>query len=133
MPDKDPGHWLYRLTPPEWLAAAATEIAAAETALGRRSYRAGITHLRRAAGMAQNAMLWQCERPAWGRSYMEHVVALCDDISAPAEIRAAAKRLRETPAAPPALVSIARPGQVPDAAAQVLAAAQAIIEWARLS
>ena len=131
MPEKDPTHWLLRLAPAEWLAAAQTELEAAQAALLRRSFRPGITHLRRAAGMACNAILWQDERPSWGRSYMEHVTALCDDLGVPAEIRAAAKRLRETPAAPPALVSIARPGQLPDAAAEVLAAARTIIDWAR--
>jgi hypothetical protein len=130
VPEKDPSHWLLRLSPAEWLAAAATEIEAAQAALARRSYRPGVTHLRRAAGMACNALLWQGERPHWGRSYMEHVTALGADPALPAEIQAAARRLRETPAAAPALVSLARPGQLPDDAAEVLRAGRAIIDWA---
>jgi hypothetical protein len=133
MPDqdsKDPTHWLFRLSPNEWLAAAETELGAAAAALARRSFRPGVTHLRRAAGMACNAVLWHDPHPSWGRSYMEHVTALGTDPSAPPEIRAAAQRLRETPAAPPALISIARPGQLPDAAAEVAAAARTIVAWA---
>jgi hypothetical protein len=128
--EKDPSHWLRRLLPDEWLAAAETEIAAATHALERHSYRTGITHLRRGAGMACNALLWRGERAAWGRSYMEHVVALASDDDVPAELRAAAQRLRETPAAPPPLVSLARPGQLPAPAATLLAAARAIVDWA---
>jgi hypothetical protein len=130
VPEKDPTHWLHRLSPPEWLAAAETELESAAAALARRSFRPGITHLRRAAGMACNALLWQSDRPDWGRSYMEHVVALCDDATVPEEIRTAARRLRETPATPPTLISIARPGQLPDSAAEVLAAARAVLAWA---
>jgi hypothetical protein len=134
VPEKDPAHWLLRLAPDEWLAAAETEMEAAHAALARRSFRPGVTHLRRAAGMACNALLWQGERPAWGRSYMDHVTALGADPAVPPEIRAAAQLLRETPAAPPPLVSIARPGQVPEAVAPVATAARAIIAWAaRLS
>jgi hypothetical protein len=58
------------------------------------------------------------------------VVAISADEEVPPEIRAAAQRLRETPAAPPALVSIVRPGQLPDAAAQAFEAATIIIAWA---
>ena len=57
MPGPDPAHWLHRLTAEEWLAAAATEIAHAEAALARRAFRPGVTHARRAAGMAWNAVL----------------------------------------------------------------------------
>jgi hypothetical protein len=128
--EKDPTHWLFRLEPGEWLAAAQTELEAAQAALARHSFRPGVTHLRRAAGMACNALLWQRERASWGRSYMEHVIALCDDAEAPTAIRAAAQRLRQTPAAPPALISIARPGQLPAAATDVVEAAQAIVAWA---
>jgi HEPN domain-containing protein len=130
MPDKDPSHWLLRLSPAEWLAAAATELGSAQAALARRSYRPGVTHLRRAAGMACNALLWQGERPGWGRSYMEHVTALGDDLDVPADVRAAARRLRETPAAAPALVALVRPGQLPDNATEILHAATTIIDWA---
>ena len=125
MPGRDPGHWLHRLDAGEWLAAAETELRHAEEALGRRATRPGVTHARRAAGMALNAVLVGADRPAWGRSYMEHVVALADDASAPEPVRAAARMLREAPSQPPALIQIGKPDLAP------LQAASAIVDWAR--
>jgi HEPN domain-containing protein len=109
MPGADPAHWLYRLTADEWLAAAATEIAHAEAALTRRAPRPGVTHARRAAGMAWNAVLTRHPDESAGRSYMEHVVALSNNASVPDQIRAAAQRLRETPARQPELVTLGKP------------------------
>ncbi len=109
MPGPDPAHWLHRLTAEEWLAAAATEIAHAEAALARRAARPGVTHARRAAGMAWNAVLAAHPDERAGRSYMEHVVALAGDATVPDEIRAAAERLRDTPAVPPELVELGAP------------------------
>src|SRR5450631_1061077 len=108
MPGSDPAHWLHRLTAAEWLAAAETELAHARAALARRAARPGVTHARRAAGMAWNAVL-AAETDAadalvarFGRSYMEHVAALAAADDVPTEVREAARRLRDTPAAPPA-------------------------------
>ena len=109
MPGPDPAHWLHRLTAEEWLAAAATEIAHAEAALARRAARPGVTHARRAAGMAWNAVLTVYPDERAGRSYMEHVVALSGDADLPDEIRAAAQSLRDTSAAPPELVTLGKP------------------------
>ncbi|HZL17690.1 MAG TPA: hypothetical protein VFG23_08090 [Polyangia bacterium] len=125
MPGSDPAHWLYRLSAAEWLAAAETELAHAEAALQRRAARPGVTHARRAAGMAWNAVLIGKPDERAGRSYMEHVVALADDPGAPAEIRRAAQRLRDTPAMPPALITLGHP----DLGAAD--AARAIIDHAR--
>lgn len=132
MPAIDPTHWLYRLSPADWLAAAATELNAAEAAFTRHSFRPAVTHARRAAGMALNAVLWRQERPAWGRSYMEHVTALAapGDPLVSDEVRAAAQRLRETPAQAPPLLQLGRPGALDPAARAVLAAARTIIDWA---
>jgi HEPN domain-containing protein len=113
MPGPDPAHWLHRLTAEEWLAAAATEISHAEAALARRSARPGVTHARRAAGMAWNAVLTVHPDERAGRSYMEHVVALSGDLTLPDEIRGAAQRLRDTPAAPPELVKLGKPDLTP--------------------
>jgi hypothetical protein len=135
-PPLDPTHWLYRLSAADWLAAATNELASAEAAFTRHGFRTGVTHCRRSAGMALNAVLWQGERPAWGRSYMEHVTALAADAGAdidvdvPAELRDSARLLRETPAQAPPLVQLARPGQLDPAARKVLAATRTIIEWA---
>jgi hypothetical protein len=131
MPGRDPGHWLYRLDAAEWLAAAATELAHCEDKLAHRAVRAGVTHARRAAGMAWNAVLVTAPEPdaRYGRSYMEHVVALAewpdDDTSIPAGVRDAARRLRDTPAAPPPLITIGKPDRSP------LDAAKTIVDFAR--
>jgi hypothetical protein len=129
MPGADPGHWLHRLDAGEWLAAAATELAHAEEKLAHRSVRPGLTHARRAAGMAWNAVLVTAPDERYGRSYMEHVVALAqtpDDAAAiPAAVRDAARLLRDTPAAPPQLITIGKPDL------SALDAARAIVDFAR--
>ena len=48
-------HWLWRLDADAWLRAASTELAACEAHLDSR--RTAVTHARRAAGMALNAVL----------------------------------------------------------------------------
>ena len=121
MPGPEPAHWLHRLTAQEWLAAAATELAHAEEALVRRALRPGVTHARRAAGMAWNAVLVVHPDERAGRSYMEHVVALSADTTIPDEIRAAAQRLRGTPARPPELVTLGKPDLGPAHDARVIA------------
>ena len=96
MPGSDPGHWLHRLDAGEWLAAAATELAHCEEKLSRRAVRPGVTHARRAAGMAWNAVLVNAPDERYGRSYMDHVVALAQtadgDPSIPSAVRDAARR-----------------------------------------
>src|SRR5262249_55483726 len=128
VPGSDPGHWLHRLDADEWLAAAATELAHCEEKLSQRSVPAGVTHARGAAGMAWNAVLVKTPDERYGRSYMDHVVALAqapdDDPAIPAAVRDAARLLRETPAAPPALITIGKPDM------SVLEAARTIVEFA---
>jgi HEPN domain-containing protein len=124
----DPGHWLHRLDAQEWLSAAATELAHAEEKLSHRSARAGLTHARRAAGMAWNAVLVTTPDDRYGRSYMDHVVALAqttDGDAIPADIRDAARVLRETPPAAPQLISIGKPDM------SALDAAKTILDFAR--
>jgi hypothetical protein len=133
MPGPDPSHWLFRLTPEEWLAAADTELAHAAEKLAARAFRPGVTHARRAAGMAWNALMAAAPDPAaadalvarFGRSYMEHVVALAGDESAAVELRAAAQLLRDTPPAPPELITLGKPDlRALDAARTVVAHAR---------
>ncbi len=113
MPGTDPTHWLHRLDADEWLAAADTELRHCEEALARRAVRPGVTHARRAAGMAWNAVLVLTTDTAatekFGRSYMDHVVALTTEALVPGEIRAAAKTLRDTPALAPELITLGKP------------------------
>jgi len=129
MPGSDPGHWLHRLDAAEWQAAAATELAHAQEKLSQRSVRPGVTHARRAAGMAWNAVLVTAPDERYGRSYMDHVVALAQtpdgDASIPEAVRAAAQLLREMPAAPPQLITIGKPDM------SALEAARTIVEFAR--
>lgn len=120
MPGSDPAHWLHRLTAAEWLAAAETELTHAEAALARRAARPGVTHARRAAGMAWNAVLIAKPDNGAGRSYMEHVVALSENTALPPEIRQAAQRLRDTPAMPPTLITLGRPDLAPAEAARTI-------------
>jgi HEPN domain-containing protein len=120
VPGPDAAHWLHRLTAAEWLAAAETELQHAEAALARRAMRPGVTHARRAAGMAWNAVLVESPDDRAGRSYMEHVVALATNAALPLEVQQAAQRLRDTPAMPPALVTLGRPDLAPVEAARLL-------------
>lgn len=133
-PARHPGHWLYRLTSGEWLAAAENELRLCAEALARRALRPGITHARRAAGMAWNAVLATASSDApdarYGRSYMEHVVALAEGTAAegdgvPPDVRAAARVLRGAPTTPPALITIGKPDVT------ALEAARVVLEHAR--
>jgi hypothetical protein len=126
MPGSDPTHWLHRLTPAEWLSAAATELAHAEAASEQRAKRAVVAHARRAAGMAWNAVLIDHPDERAGRSYMDHLHLLARD--APDELRAAAAVLCESPAGRPALVTLTPPGEQPDRA--LLRATRVIIDHA---
>ena len=113
MPEKDPAHWLYRLTPSEWLAAADNELLASRTSFAQKAQRSAVAHARRAAGMAWNAVLVNAPDDRYGRSYMDHVVALAQladgDSSIPAAVGEAARRLRDAPSAPPQLIAIGKP------------------------
>ncbi|HEY4186089.1 MAG TPA: hypothetical protein VGP07_13525 [Polyangia bacterium] len=124
-PDKDPGHWLHRLSVDEWLAAADNELRLCAEALARRAFRPGVTLARRAAGMAWNAVLVLNPDERFGRSYMEHIVALAADAQLPDELRAAARELRDTPPAPPALIKLGSPNLAP------LEAATRLVAYAR--
>jgi hypothetical protein len=109
MGDTDPTHWLHRLSPDEWLAAADTELAHCQETLSRRAFRPGVTHARRAAGMALNAVLALREDNHYGRSYMDHVMALAQDKTAPDHARSAAEALRHSPSsAPPLLLTLGK-------------------------
>ncbi|MEP6652500.1 MAG: hypothetical protein ABJA82_04025 [Myxococcales bacterium] len=128
---KDPTHWLYRLTAEEWLASAETELQHCADSLRRRAFRPGITHARRAAGMAWNAVLLDTPDDRLGRSYMEHVTALANDQHMPEEPRLAAQYLRDTPPAPPALVTLGKTAAAAAADLAPHAAARVLVDYAR--
>jgi hypothetical protein len=119
----DPDHWLYRLTAAEWVAAARNELDQARAALARRAIRPGVTHARRAAGMALNATLILTPDPRLGRSYMDHIQSLAASPDAPPLLTAAATLLRDTPPLPPELIKLAAPDT------RVVDAAEAIVSW----
>jgi hypothetical protein len=130
--ERDARHWLYRLSPEEWLAAAETELEHCAETLNRRAFRPGVTHARRAAGMAWNAVLVVKSDERYGRSYMEHVVALATDSDIPDEVRRAAELLRDTPPAPPGLITLGKPDLRPlDAARGLVAYAESRLGRAR--
>lgn len=90
-------HWLYRLSPAQWLAAADNELLASQQAFLVKQHRTAVTHARRAAGMALNAVLALQFDERYGRSYMDHLKALSQDAAVSAELRDAATRLLSLP------------------------------------
>ncbi len=95
----DPTHWLYCKPPRAWLRAAIDELSRVNGALSSRDHRGALATARRAAGLALNGML--CSLPAldvrYGRSYMDHILALSEDTTAPEAVRLAAKTLLDAP------------------------------------
>lgn len=73
---RDETHWLNKLSPDEWIRAAMNELRRAEEAYQRKNGRAGLAGARRAAGMALNGALIVEPNDAWGRSYMDHLLAV---------------------------------------------------------
>jgi hypothetical protein len=72
----DSEDWLLKKTPAEWLRAGSEEATAGAAAVSARNFRAALTALRRAAGMALNGALIVEPNPSWGRTYVEHLQAL---------------------------------------------------------
>jgi HEPN domain-containing protein len=99
MGTEDPTHWLYRLSPDDWLRAADNELGRAERALKDKHQRPGVAGARRAAGMALNGVLALADAvdERYGRSYMEHLRALAADAVVPKAVREAARDLIDAP------------------------------------
>lgn len=92
---RDPDDWLTRLSPAEWMRAALADLRQAEAMLESRNARGGIVGLKRAAGMALNAVLIVETREGWGRTYVEHLAGLSEDMTAPEAVRKSAALLSE--------------------------------------
>jgi HEPN domain-containing protein len=90
---KQPDHWLYRREPHEWIRVGLAELDRAQKAYEGRDARAGLATAKRAAGMGLNGALCVEPNEAWGRSYVDHVVALSKDAGAPEAVREACRRL----------------------------------------
>jgi HEPN domain-containing protein len=130
--EKDESHWLFKLSPEEWIRAGMGEVRRAEEAYAQKNVRAGLAGAKRAAGMALNAALIVEPNDAWGRSYVEHVAALARDEEVPERVREAAKMLHEAQA-PQAggLVALRTPSgeeRVLEAARDVIAHAYAVVK-----
>ena len=141
MQERDGEHWLWRLGAAEWLSAAARELELGEAARAVR--RSAVTHARRAAGMALNAVLVESvargdspgrSETRWGRSYIEHLRTLADrrldpglrePFDAEFGLRCA-ELLAISPMAPTGLVSLSRTRD--EAASTALALARRIVE-----
>jgi HEPN domain-containing protein len=128
---RDPGHWLRRLSPEEWIRAALAELARAEIAWQKGQGRAGAVGAKRAAGMALNAVLIVEPREQWGRTYVEHLEALAVDPSAPQAVRDACRRVLDAPSLSGNVVTLRTPRThvaVIEAARDVIAHAWAIMK-----
>jgi hypothetical protein len=128
---RDPGHWLYRFSPEEWIRAALAEVGRAEAAYKGHNAKAGLAACRRAAGMALNAALIADPRDGWGRSYVDHVVALGRDQTAPEAVRAAARLLLETPQPGREVIQLGTPrthDTILEATKDVMAHAYAVVK-----
>lgn len=128
---RDPSHWLNKLAPAEWIRAAMGELRRAEEAYGRKNGRAGLAGARRAAGMALNGALIAQPNDAWGRSYVDHLLALKGDETEIPRVREAAAILMDTPLPGGELVAL-RTGKaderVLEAARDLIAHAYAIVK-----
>lgn len=85
MEERDNHHWLWRISAGGWLASAVNELQQGAAVLSVR--RSAVTHARRAAGMALNAVLVEMaarggspgrSEAIWGRSYIDHLRTLAD-------------------------------------------------------
>jgi HEPN domain-containing protein len=127
---RDPGHWLFRLSPDEWIRAALGEVERARAAYGRGDSRAGASGVKRAAGMALNGALIVEPDDGWGRSYLEHVQALSADARVPDAVRVACRTVLDAggPGGEVIVLRTPRTGEAAiEAAKDVIAHAWAVV------
>jgi HEPN domain-containing protein len=130
--ERDETHWLFKLSPDEWIRAAQGELHRAEESYAKKNGRAGLAGARRAAGMALNGALIVLPNDAWGRSYMDHLLALKTDANP--RIAEAARTLIDTPLPGGELVALRTSNaneNVLEAARDLIAHAYAIVTKAR--
>jgi HEPN domain-containing protein len=127
---RDPGDWLRRLSPDEWIRAGLGELKRAEQAFAAGNMRAGAAGVKRAAGMALNGALIVESDASWGRAYVEHLEALAKDARVPEAVRSACRAVLD--AKPPGEVVVLRTPHahdaVLDAARDVIAHAWAVVK-----
>ncbi len=128
---RDPSDWLRRFSPDEWIRAALGELRRAAAAYGRGDARAGAVGMKRAAGMALNAVLLVEPNAGWGRTYLEHLEALAHDQEVPEAVRAASRVVLEAEAPSSGVVRLRTPRtqeRALDAARDVIAHAWAVVK-----
>jgi HEPN domain-containing protein len=128
---RDPGHWLRKLSPDEWIRAALAEVRRAEVAYARGDLRGGAAGVKRAAGMALNGALLVEPKEGWGRTYVEHVAALAADEAEPALVRSACRAVLDAGAPTGNVVNLRTPrslSAVLEAAKDVIAHAWAVVK-----
>lgn len=106
---RDPKHWLLKYAPAEWIRAAMSELRRAEVAYQARDIQGGLACAKRAAGMALNAALIVDPDEGWGRSYVDHVLALGNDPGVPQAVRDACAVLLATHVGPSDIIRLRSP------------------------
>jgi HEPN domain-containing protein len=131
--ERDESHWLFKLSPDEWIRAGLGDLQRAEAAYSANSPRAGLAGAKRAAGMALNGALIVEPDERWGRSYVDHLMALSRDAKVPERVREACRELTAVPAAEGAqklvpLRTTSQEKRVIEAARDVIAHAYAVVK-----
>jgi HEPN domain-containing protein len=129
---RDESHWLLKLSPDEWIRAGLADLKKSEEAYKANNPRAGLAGAKRAAGMALNGALIAEPDELWGRSYVDHLMALGRDARVPERVREACRELTE-PAAPAgsklvALRTHSAEHRILEAARDVIAHAYAVVK-----
>ena len=129
---RDESHWLFKLSPDEWIRAGLTDLDRSKAAYGANDPRAGLAGAKRAAGMALNGALIVEPDESWGRSYVDHLMALSRDAKVPERVREACRELT-APGAPTVtkLVTLRTSSQehrILEAARDVIAHAYAVVK-----
>jgi HEPN domain-containing protein len=128
---RDPGDWLRKLSPDEWIRAGLGELKRAEQAYAAGNARGGAAGVKRAAGMALNGALLVEPDESWGRAYVEHLAALAKDTRVPEAVRSACRTVLEAKAQAGEVVVIRTPRAhegVLEAARDVIAHAWAVVK-----
>jgi hypothetical protein len=128
---RDPGDWLRRFSPDEWIRAGLGELKRAEHAFAAGNPRGGAAGVKRAAGMALNGALIVEPDEGWGRSYVDHLAALAKDARVPDAVRSASRTVLEAKAPVGEVVVLRTPHAhepVLEAARDVIAHAWAVVK-----
>ena len=128
---RDPGDWLRKLSPDEWIHAGLGEVKRAEQAYAAGNTRGGAAGVKRAAGMALNAALIVEPDESWGRAYVEHLAALAKDARVPEAVRSACRTVLEEKAQAGEVIVLRTPRAhegVLEAARDVIAHAWAVVK-----